>query len=561
MSTSVLPEPFHDRARDLNAGIEAFRKKAWASAYTHLASADRKAPLEPEHLVQFAQTAILLGNDAEGADILARAHQGFLQNRDVPPAVRCAFWLGFTALLNNETAKAGGWLSRATRLLDGEPDCVERGYLLLPEGFRAVHGGDPATAYEIFVQAEAIGKRFSDKDLMTIALQGQGRALIRKGDVDRGTTLLDEAMVAVMAGEVSALSAGGVYCSVLEACGETFDLRRAHEWTSALKRWCESQPDMVPYRGHCLVRRAEVLQLRGFWQDAFEEARRACDWLEHEQRSALAAAYYQLGEIERLRGNLAAAEKAYCRANQLRPNLGPGLARLRLAQKQIVAAQTLISRMVEEVSDPARRATLLDAYVEIALAANNIDAAEKASTELGEIVSQRDVPLLRAMSLRGSGSVLLAKLDARSALAQLRKSWSLWCELQVPYEAARVRSLIAQACSMLGDKENAALDLKAAREALAQLGAAVDLAYLQSGSDNGKSRTDGGLTERELEVLKLVASGMTNRRIGSKLNISEKTVARHLSNIFNKLGIESRTAAAAYAYDRGLLLRSDVTRV
>lgn len=553
MKSSVSSKASSGRSPSLTAGQDAFQQQAWSAAYTNLKAADHEAPLDPEHLLQLAQAALLLGKDAEGADLLARAHQGFLQKNEVPAAVRCAFWLGFTALLSNETAKAGGWLGRARRLLEGCPDCVERGYLLLPDGYRAARGGDPAAGYELFQQAAAIGKQFGDKDLMTIALQGQGRALIRQGDVEGGLMLLDEAMIAVMAGEVSPLNAGGVYCSVLEACGETFDLRRAHEWTSALKRWCESQPDLVPYRGHCLVRRAEVLQLRGSWQDAFEEVKRACEALSEHERSALGAAYYQLGEVERLRGNHDQAESAYQRANELRPDLGPGLARLRLVQKHVDAAIALIRRMAEEVHDPARRATVLDAYVEIALAAGDIDTARIASVELAEVVSRINVPLLRALSLRASGAVLLAEGDARGALAALRQSWNLWCELQVPYEAARIRCLIAQACCKLGDDANGALELGAARETFEKLGAVVDLACIKALSDNAEGTHGSLLTEREMEVLRLVASGLTNRRIAAKLHISEKTVARHLSNIFNKLNIGSRTAATAYVYEHRLL--------
>jgi len=547
-------KPALTHGRDLDAGVEAFQKQAWASAYSHLSAADRDAGVGAEHLVYLAQAALLLGKEVEGADTLARAHQEFLEKGQIQPAVRCAFWLGFTALTNHENAKAGGWLSRANRLLEGESDCVERGYLLLPNGYLAVHGGDPARAYAIFLEAAAVGKRFADKDLMAIALQGQGRALIRQGEVANGLTLLDEAMISVMAGEVSALTAGGVYCSVLEACGEVYDLRWADEWTSALKRWCESQPDLVPYRGHCLVRRAEVLQWRGAWRDAFEEARRACEWLsEPPGKSALGAAYYQLGEIERLRGNLSEAERAYERASQLRPNLGPGLARLRLVQKHVDAAMALVARMAEEVQEPAARATVLDAYVEIALAANSLAAARQASGELSALVSQRGVPLLDALALRSAGAVLLAEGDARGALPHLRQSWNLWCELPAPYEASRVRCLIAQACSKLGDEDNAALELSAARETFEQLGAAADLANVRSMLSKLKSQNGGPLTEREIEVLRLVASGMTNRGIAARLNISEKTVARHLSNIFTKLDLASRTAATAYAYDHGLL--------
>lgn len=553
MKTSASPKILPSRSQDLEAGVEAFQKQAWAAAYAHLSAADRQSPLGPQELLQLAQAALLLGKDAAGEEVLARAHQGFLQHARIQPAVRCAFWLGFIALLNNEAAKAGGWLSRAGRLLEGHPDCVEKGYLLIPNAYRAFHAGDPATAHSIFAQAGVIGKRFGDQDLMTMALQGQGRSLVRQGQVAEGLMLLDEAMVAIMAGEVSPLTAGGLYCSVLEACGEVYDLRRAHEWTSALKAWCNSQPDLVPYRGQCLVRRAEVLHFRGSWDEAFEEAQRACEWFaEQPPKAALGAAYYQLAEIQRLRGDFVKAEKNYERAAQLRPNLGAGLARLRLAQGQLEAATAVICRMLQEVHNTAPRALLLDAYVEIALAADDLTTANQASGELAALVSQHHVPLLRALSLRSSGAVLLAQGDAHGAIAFLRESWNLWCDLQVPYEAARVRCLIARALSELGDEENAALEIHAAEETFERLGASVDLARIHASSSNGKSN-GSPLTDREMEVLRLVASGMTNRRIAAKLFISEKTVARHLSNIFNKLNIDSRTAAAAYAYDHRLL--------
>lgn len=538
----------------LQEGSQAFRERAWGTAFAQLSAADRETPLGPNHLLQMAQAALLIGKEREGADALARAHQGFLDTGETQAAVRCAFWLGFTALLGGQVAQAGGWLSRANRLLEGQPECVERGYLLLPTALAAFRKGDLATAYAASVEAASIAQQFADKDLMTVALQAQGRALIRQGDLARGLGLLDEAMVAVTAGEVSPLNAGGVYCSVIEACGEIFDLRRAHEWTLALKRWCESQPDIVPYQGHCLVRRAELLRLQGAWPDALSEAQRACECLSRPvAKPAVGIAFYQLGEIQRQRGNLAEAEQAYQEANQWHRNLGPGLPRLRLAQRQVEAAYAGIRRMAEEVQDQPRRATVLDAFVEIAIAARDLDSAETASRELQSIASRGTVPFLRALASRASGSVLLANGNAAAALPLLRESWNLWLEVNVPYEASRVRCMIAQACRLLGDEESATVEFTAARRTFEELGAAVDLACVSSMMrKNGDAKTDP-LTEREKEVLRLVASGITNRRIASKLNISEKTVARHLSNIFTKLDLDSRSAATAYAYKHNLI--------
>lgn len=545
---------FSTQEHTLEQGRESFRNKAWGDAYFQLLAADKQSPLEPEHLLELAQAALLIGKEAEGTDLLARTHQAFLSRGDKQPAARTAFWLGFRSLLNGETAKAGGWLGRARRLLDECPDCVENGYLLLSTGYSSFHAGELSAALSAFGQATEIGQRFADTDLVTLGLQGQGRSLIRRGEIAKGLALLDEAMIAVTADEVSALNAGGVYCSVIDACGEIFDLRRAQEWTQALERWCASQPDLVPYRGHCLVRRAELLQLRGQWAEALLQAQAAREFLSRPApKPSGATADYQVGEIHRLRGNFAEAEAAYHQASQWRSCPGPGLALLRLAQGQIDAANAAIRRLAAEDRDTGVRATILDAYVEIALVANDVTSARAASNELAEIAAQHEIPFLRALSYRAKGAVLLAEGDVTQALADLRESWNLWCDLHAPYEAARVRTLIALACKKLGDEENARLEFSGARQTFEELGATVDLSKLDVLLRGSPANVVSPLTERELQVLKLIASGLTNRAIAEKLYISEKTVARHVSNIFTKLNLYSRTAAAAYAYDHNLV--------
>lgn len=503
-------------------------------------------------LVELGQAAFLIGKDREGGECLARAHQGFLSQGDIQPAARCAFWLGFTLLINGDRAQASGWLARAERLLEGHPDCAEKGYLQLPVGYRTVHEGDAVTAYKAFAQAAKIGERFGDTDLVTLGRQGQGRALIRQGEIARGVSLLDEAMVAVMAGEVSPLTAGGVYCSVIDACSEIFDMRRAQEWTSALDRWCASQPDIVAYRGQCLVHRAEILQLHGSWEDALNEIRQACErFSQPTPKPAAGAAFYRMAELHRLRGEFAEAEEAYRQASQWLQIPQPGLAQLRFAQGKLEAAKTAICRIVEEVHDPGSRARVLHAYVEILLAAEDIAPARTAADELAAIAEHYNAPLLHAMAACCNGAVLLADGDAKRALAALRQSWVIWCELDAPYEAARVRTLIALACRELGDGDAASQELASARQTFERIGAAPDLARIDSLSQ--RKDTSDPLTARELEVLKLVAAGKTNRAIATKLGISEKTVARHLSNIFNKLDLNSRAAATAYAYRQELV--------
>ncbi len=537
----------------LDRGRKSLQNRAWRAAFDQLSAADREAPLEPVDLEELSKAAHLIGRQDASVDLLARAHQGFLSRGETRRAARSAFWLGFISLISGEPAQASGWLSRAERLLAGQPDCVEKGYLLLPVGYRAVHGGDAAVAYRAFGEAVEIGERFGDSDLLTLARQGQGRALIRQGKTARGVALLDEAMVAVRAGEVSPIVAGGVYCSLIDACSEIFDLRRAQEWTSALDQWCTSQPDVVPYRGHCRIRRAELMQLHGAWQDAVAESQQACEqFSQPSPRPGAGAAFYRLAELYRLRGQFAEAEDAYRQASRLQRTPQPGLAQLRFAQGQLDAANVAIRRVLEELLEPAARAGALDAYVEIVLAARDVSAARVAASELSEIARRFNAPLLHAMSDRALGAVSLAQGDARAALAALRQSWTTWCELEAPYEAARARVLMALAYRELGDHDAADLELDAACQAFQRLGAAPALACVEALALK-KSPNAGLLTEREVQVLKLVASGGTNRAIARKLGISEKTVARHLSNIFNKLDLSSRAAATAYAYQRQLV--------
>jgi DNA-binding CsgD family transcriptional regulator len=553
----TMTEASSRRAQALQRGREAFQTQAWGNAFSNLLIADGESPLEPADLTLLAQAAQLIGKDAECADLWARAHQGFLSHNNIPAAARCAIWLGFTSLINGEHAKAGGWLSRGSRLLDDQPDCVEKGYVLLPQAYRVLHEGDADRALTLLTQAVSVGKSFGDKDLVALGLQGQGRALIRQGEIARGVALLDEAMVAVTAGDVSPLNAGGVYCSVLDACGEIFDLRRAQEWTSELEKWCAAQPDLVPYRGHCLVRRAELLHMCGAWPDALEWAQRAVEFLSRPTpKPGVGDAFYQLGEIHRLRGQFDESEDAYRHASEWNRISGPGLAQLRLCQGRIDAAHAAIRRVAEETQGPGRRSRVLDAYVEIALAAGDSAAARAAAVELREIATRLDIAFLRALALRASASVLLAEDKAQEALAELRESWRIWRELRIPYEASRVRYLIATACRNMGEGEDAMQELAAARLAFQSLGATVDLRRMEETlSEMAPLRTKGAghLTAREVEVLRLVAAGMTNRGIAGRLKISEKTVARHLSNIFTKLDLPSRTAATAYAYDHKLV--------
>jgi DNA-binding CsgD family transcriptional regulator len=544
---------------DLQLGRDAFVQDAWNESFERLVVADRQVPLGPSDLELAANAAYLTGRPADSVELWTRAHHGFQalgQGRD---AARVAFWLGFSLMQRGDRARAGGWMARAGRLLEQEPgDCVEAGYLLIPAALGALAGGDVDAAYDTCSRAADCGVRFGDIDLATLGRLGQGQARVRGGDTSTGLPLLDEAMVAVEAEEVSPIVAGLVYCAVIEVCQEIFDLRRAREWTAALSGWCDAHRDLVPYRGQCLVRRSEIMRLHGAWSDAAREVRQACDRLSAPPgEPAAGAAFYQKAELHRLRGEFEQAENAYREASRWGRKPQPGLALLRIATGDVDSAAAAIRVVTEEAGDRRTRSTILPACVEIMLAADQLETAREAADELADIASQIDAPLLRAMAGYARGAVLLAEGNAHAALESLRAARADWTELEAPFEAARTGVLIGLACRELGDVDSATLEFGSARWSFEQLGAAPELSRLTDLARDSRDRVGGGpahgLSPRELQVLRRVAAGTTNKGIAAGLFISERTVERHMSNIFNKLGVSSRAAATAYAYEHDLV--------
>jgi ATP/maltotriose-dependent transcriptional regulator MalT len=534
----------------LARGRASIAERAWSDAYAAL-SDDDASPLAAADRELLALSAYMLGRDDEWAAGLERAHHLYVRSGDTRSAVRCALWVCVDHMQRGELGPATGWLGRVNRLLDSAPDdCVERGYALIPHIFRHEAAGDWEAAAATAGEAAAIGERFGEADLVALARQAHGGILAANGEIAEGLALADEAMVTVTTEELSPIVAGLVYCGVILACRDAYDVRRAREWTAALTRWCEAQQDLVAFTGRCLVHRAEIMQLGGEWHEALAEATRAAKRLmDGFNRPAAAEAFYRQGELHRARGELAAAERSYREASRRGREPQPGLALMRLAQGRRDAAVAAIARVLAETDEPPRRAGLLAAAVEIHLAAGAVAAARHEADELERHAERSGSEQLAGTAAHARGAVELAGGDPTAALVPLRRALTTWQRLGAPYEEARSRELVGHACRALGDGDSASLELEAARAVFEELGARGDLDRL--GGPTGLVHR--GLSPRELEVLRLLATGRTNREIAGELVVSARTVDRHVSNIFAKLDVSSRAAATAYAYEHELV--------
>jgi DNA-binding CsgD family transcriptional regulator len=537
----------------LETGREAYAERAWADAYAALSHADRIEQLGADDLELLATAASMTGRVDEYLTLLERVHHAHLEAGESLRAARTGFWAGMTLATRGELGPAGGWFARAQRLVEREGgDCVESGYLLVPVAFQLQAAGEYDAAYAKAFEGREIGERFNDAALLAVCLQLQGEIRIRQGSVEQGLAVLDEAMVAITAPDVPPVLTGVIYCGVIACCEEAFDPRRAHEWTTALERWCETQPQMVSFTGRCLAHRAAIMQLHGAWQDALAEAvlaRQRCE--QAMNRAAAGEALYRQGELHRLQGDHPAAEAAYREASRCGREPQPGLALLRLGQGDLAAATAALRRVLNHTREPLGRAALLPAYADVLLAAGDVDEASHVADELTETAADSQSEMLGAVAARIRGATALAGGDAEAAVGALRDARLAWQELRAPYEVARARLLMGMACRALGDPDGATLEINAALSLFEELGAAPDVAHVVSLAR--PAADTHGLTARELEVLRLVAGGSTNRQIAAVLVVSEHTVARHVQNIFAKLRVSTRAAATAFAFEHDLV--------
>ncbi|TDO55378.1 regulatory LuxR family protein [Kribbella sp. VKM Ac-2571] len=510
----------------------------WPAEYAELTAADRHAPLPPADLDRLAVAAFVLGHDDEVAAYRERAYEEHLARGDVIAAIRTGFWLGFHLQQRGELGRAAGWQARIGRLVpDGVPQLA--GLVAMADAALLMNSGNAAEALPLFEQN--IGWA-TEPDAIVLGALGRGNCLAMLGRGAEALKALDEAMVHVTASRVGPEVAGMAYCSVIAFCMAQYDIRRAQEWTQALTGWCDEQPGLVPYRGACLVHRAQILQLRGAWSDAADAAEDACHRL---SAGMVGTAWYRLAEVERQRGRYEAAERAYLTAAADGMDVQPGLARLRAAQGRLDVACAGLERALAEETFTPNRPMLLAARVELAIECDDRETARKAASELNEL-ARADSPYLQALATYSEGAVRIACGDPQGAIPCLRRAWTLWQRLEMPYEGARARVLVGRACRALGDVDAEQMELDGARAVFERLGAVVELAALE------QSDRTAGLSPRELEVLRLLATGATNRAVAEQLFLSERTVARHVSNIFGKLGVSSRAAATAFAYEHGL---------
>jgi ATP/maltotriose-dependent transcriptional regulator MalT len=533
----------------LEHGRACYDRRAWSDAYQALSCADHTAALDVDDLDRFATAAYLTGREIEFQRILERLYRAHVASGALPRAARCTFWLAITHLLRGENGRSNAWAARGQQVVE---DCesVEGGYLAVVIATQQLREGQAEAAHATAGRAFDIGRSSRDADLAAAARHLQGCALIQCGDVRGGLKCLDETMLAVVAGELLPIMSGLMYCAVIDACRRVYALGRAREWTSAFSNVCQQQPDMIAFTGVCSVHRAEILQLQGAWPEALAEACRACERAHGSDRLPPAAAHYQQGEIHRLRGEYAKAEEAYRAASERGLEPQPGLALLRLAQGRTKAACTAIRRLTTATSDPTGRAGLLPAHFDIMLASGDLEEARRARDELRELARAFDADALRAVAAQAAGAIAIAEGDPHAALDPLRCAFDIWKRFDAPYEAARVRVLIGDACRAVGDHEAAALEVESAKAVFTGLGAQPEIDRLNA-SVSAASRSP--LTVRELHVLRLISTGCTNKQIAAELSVSERTIDRHVTNILAKLDVRSRTAATAYAYDHELL--------
>ncbi len=534
----------HNDLHALKAGRDAVARRAWREAFDLLKEADATTGLAPEDLELFATAAFWTGQLSECIPARERAYAAYVAKGNVRRAGAMALELAHEYSLKLVPSVAEAWLHRADRLLNDEPECAEQGWLNRLCAEIAINRGDPDQALQHAKKTLEIGIRLGDRDLQAASLHDQGRALIAKGQLDKGLALIDEATAAAVGGELGLLPTAVIYCNTIIVCRDLADYQRAGDWSEAAKRWCERQA-LTGFPGICRVLRAEVMRLRGQWEEAAQELRRACDELRDFSLGTVGQAFREIGEIRLRMGDLAGAEEAFRQTHELGLSPQPGLAMLRLAEGKVAAALAAIrTALADQPRKRFARARLLPVAVEIAVAAGDLDFGRSAAEELAVLASDHGSSALQAAAAAAQGRLQLAEGDAAAAGEMLRRACRLWQEVDAPYETAIAQILLAEAYRAQGNTEDASLELETARKTFERLGAARDARRAAYAAGQLADRRPV-LSAREQEVAALIARGLSNREIARTLVVSERTVDTHVHRILNKLGFASRSQIAA----------------
>jgi tetratricopeptide (TPR) repeat protein len=455
---------------DLAAARAAYEGCHWREAYLRFTAANAAQPLDAEDRELLGEAAWWVAEGSACLRAREEAHRLYVGKRDLVAAARVALALAEDHYHRLSPAVAQGWLRRAERHLEGLPESATHGWLTRLHMLVALEQErDAAAAMQLTERVLGIARRVGDTDLEALAIQDRGRILVGLGQVAEGMALIDDAMTFATAGELTPRTAGRTYCNMISTCERLGDYGRAAEWHDAAHHWTEAHAESV-FPGICRVHRAGILRLKGALPEAEEEARRAAGELGQFLKDVAGAAFYELGEIRRRMGDEAGADTMFGEAHARGRNPQPGLALLRLAQGQGEVARSMIERSLAEPNlAPLDRVKLLPALVEIAVACHAGEAATGAAEELEAITVTYTSPALQASAALARGEAELARGNAEAALPHLRRAQRIWTEIDLPFELARTRTLLARAHAALGEGDEAAMEERAAQAITSRL--------------------------------------------------------------------------------------------
>lgn len=529
-----------DSASVLERARTAYRSGDWVTARDGFATARDGEAATGRDLRALASCEWWLGRQESCLEILESAFRLLDSGGDEAAAAEAALVVALVRLTRGELTVGTAWARRAHRTLAELPDSAAHAYDVYLTASMDLDGTGTLWPAESVSRMQELAAALRAPAVSALCAVVSGMHAIRAGRPAEGFAQLDEAMLCVVSDELDAEWAGDILCTTIHVCHELADFRRMADWTRAAEAWCASRGTDVVYAGVCRVHRLELQSASGEWDAAEAALQRACDDLASDHPWVAGDGWYQLGEIRRLRGDAAGAHDAYARARACGVDPVPGEALLALEAGDAQLAAAMITTSLER-RDRMGRVRLLRPGIQIALAGGHAPRAEQLLDELETDAGDFGSDGFRAWAAHARGMVMVAAGDADGAISRLHAALDLFRRLRQPWEQANVLSWLASAHELRDDDTLAAQLREQAAAIFERLGAppVVVRAAVPSASD-------GPLTAREREIVELVAQGKSNRRIAEELFISEKTVSRHLANVYVKLDVGSRTAAAAW---------------